>query len=126
MHTRHLTTLATTLLVFLTGCGSSAAEKTTADDAPDYEIVANAEQTITVEVDTTENLDAVFADVITDIDEEGGWFVLINCSTGATENYENRLATGRYAVGNLGAAQTGLDEGETDFEVQDNATCPSE
>lgn len=55
----------------------------------------------------------------------GGYFVSINCSTGGTATFDHRLANGKFAVGNLGAAQTGLQAGEQETTVQDGATCPA-
>jgi hypothetical protein len=59
----------------------------------------------------------------TDLDE-GGYFVLINCATGGTDTTDNRQANGKIAVGALGAAQTGLNQGGFDAELLDGATCP--
>lgn len=57
-------------------------------------------------------------------DQEDGYFVRINCSTGGTSGADNRLANAKFAVGPLGAARTGLDEGKVDFEIVDGAQCP--
>ncbi|GAA3223409.1 hypothetical protein [Actinocorallia longicatena] len=58
-------------------------------------------------------------------DRDGDWHVWINCSTGGTAAADNRLATGRYAVGQLGAANTGLKAGEAEFEPVAGAKCPN-
>ncbi|KON72564.1 hypothetical protein M768_13735 [Cellulosimicrobium cellulans F16] len=55
---------------------------------------------------------------------EGGYFVQINCSTGATVSADNRQANGKFAIGTLGAAQTGLEEGAFEATLVDGATCP--
>ena len=51
--------------------------------------------------------------------------MLINCSTGATTAADNRLANGKFALGALGAAQVGLEEGGAEFEALDDRTCPA-
>jgi hypothetical protein len=56
--------------------------------------------------------------------DDGGYFVRFNCSTGGTETADNRLANGRFAVGRLGSAQTGLHDGEHDLTLLPEATCP--
>lgn len=109
-------------LVLLAGCGGGGEEQSA--DVPPYKVVSNADATITVEVESTNGLNRVFEDAIKDIETDGGWSVLINCSTGATKGSDNRLANGRYAVGNIGAARTGLDDGETAFKVNQDRTCP--
>jgi len=38
---------------------------------------------------------------------EGGYFVQINCTTGGTAKFDNRLANGTIAIGRLGMAQVG-------------------
>lgn len=114
-----------TAVAALTACGSTE----TSADAPPYTVVDTFDggnsQDVTVEVDSAENLEAVFKDVIADLDDDGGYYVIINCSTGATASSDNRLANGRYAVGNIGSAVTGLDEGESVFEVNEGRTCPA-
>lgn len=57
-------------------------------------------------------------------DQEDGYFVRINCSTGGTSGADNRLANAKFAVGPLGAARTGLGEGQLEFKVVAGATCP--
>lgn len=111
-------------LVLLAGCGGGEQQPET--QAPPYEVVREADDQVIVEVESTEGLADVFEAVIADIDEEGGWYVTINCSTGGTDTSDNRLANGRYAVGNLGAAQTGLDDGETAFETVPDRECPAD
>lgn len=111
------------LLLALSGCATNPPGP--AASAPEYEVVSRADDQVIVEVASTDRLEAVFEDVKRSIDEDGGWFVTINCSTGATAGSDNRLANGRYAVGNIGAARTGLDEGESDFEAVSGRECPA-
>lgn len=80
---------------------------------------------ITVEVDSTEGLRQVFDDVRKTHQDDGGYFVIVNCSTGGTKGRDNRLANGRYAVGHEGEAATGLDDGKAEFEVLPDAECPA-
>jgi hypothetical protein len=113
----------------LTGCGSdNSSSPADTKPAPDYRIVkqddSGNQRTVTVEVDTTKNLKAVFDDVIPKLTDEAGYYIEINCSTGAAKAADNRLANGRKAVGSMGAATTGLDEGQTTFEKVNGATCP--
>lgn len=79
---------------------------------------------IVVEVDSDDNLDAVFDDIIDDLTDDAGYYISINCSTGGTAEVDNRLANGRYALGGIGQATTGLDHGESEFERVDGRTCP--
>ena len=74
---------------------------------------------IVVEVDTDDNLDAVFDDIIGDLTDDAGYYISINCSSS-----DNRLANGRYALGGIGQATTGLDHGESELERVESATCP--
>lgn len=124
----------------IAGAILAPAEDTNSDDGapaadpspavPDYIITGRDEQgmqtNLDVEVTTTDGLRAVFDDVIADLDQDGGYFVQINCTTGATSAADNRLANGRYAVGNEGAAATGLEDGASDFEPVEGARCPAD
>lgn len=114
--------------------GAAVEEDEPADDKPDakppaYTVVERKEaghaRQITIEVDTTKDLRAVFEDSIKDLTENAGYTVLINCSTGGTESVDNRLANGNYAIGNYGTAATGLDDGETKFELVEGRSCPA-
>ncbi|AQS70854.1 hypothetical protein [Streptomyces pactum] len=80
---------------------------------------------VVVEVDTTKDLRTVFNAVTDSLDDEAGYFVQINCSTGGTDKVDNRLANGRYAAGHMGSVVTGLDEGATDFETNEGRSCPA-
>jgi outer membrane lipoprotein SlyB len=122
-HTTTATAVSAVLLLALTACGTS---DTTTTDAPDYTVVSKKDDTVVVEVDTTKSLRAVFDDAVKNLkgEEDAGWWVVINCSTGGTKSADNRLANGKYALGRLGAAQTGLDEGATEFSVNKGRKCP--
>ena len=56
--------------------------------------------------------------------EAGGYFVQVNCATGGTGSADNRLVNAKFAVGALGAAQTGLQEGRQETAMVDGAVCP--
>ena len=57
--------------------------------------------------------------------EEGSYFLAINCESGATAAADHRLANARAAVGRRGEALTGgLDDGEQEVELVEGATCP--
>jgi hypothetical protein len=115
------------LLAALAGCGGGDSDGQPAGEAgkPSYRVVKDGNRQITVEVDSAKALRAVFDDVRKKYTEDGGYFVSINCSTGATKSADNRLANGRFAVGSLGAAQTGLKSGTAEFEVNEGRTCPA-
>ena len=97
--------------------------------APAYKVVqqdtSGNTRNVTVEVATTKNLRAVFDAVTNDLDDEAGYWVVINCSTGGTKSVDNRLANGKYAVGRMGAAATGLDDGDSEFSTNKGRSCPS-
>lgn len=118
----------TTAVLAFTGCSSDSPSSQAKPSAPPYKITAQNSRGmhtyVTVEVDSTKNLKAVFDAVRADLTDDAGYFVSINCSTGSTDTYEHRLANGKYAVGSKGAASTGLDEGGTEFETVKGATCP--
>lgn len=105
-------------------------DTTTSSDAkpPAYNVVQHDktgnQRQIVIEVDTTDSLRAVFDAVTGQLDDDAGYYVQINCSTGGTKTMDNRLANGRYAVGRLGAATTGLNEGDTEFSTNPDRTCP--
>jgi hypothetical protein len=102
-----------------------AAAKTT----PAYKVVDRKTKghtrQITIEVNSTKDLRAVFDDSLKGLDENAGYTILINCSTGGTASVDNRLANGTYAVGNYGRATTGLDDGESKFEPVEGRHCPA-
>ncbi|MET9734299.1 hypothetical protein ABZZ79_27770 [Streptomyces sp. NPDC006458] len=120
-------TLCATLLAFaaLTGCSSGSDDK---PDAPAYEITAQDDsgnsRDVEVTVDSAKDLKAVFDAVTTDLTDEAGYHVYINCSTGGTAKMDNRLANGRLARGTMGEATTGLKDGESEFEAVEGHTCP--
>lgn len=115
----------------LTACSSSDSSdsKPAAAKVPAYKIVkqdkSGNQRTVTVEVTSTTGLESVFNDVADTLTEDAGYFVEINCSTGGTAGADNRLANGKKAVGSIGAASTGLDDGKTEYEAQQGRTCPA-
>ncbi|MET9138890.1 hypothetical protein [Streptomyces parvulus] len=125
--------LAAAALLALTACSSSEtggdSKPKTEAKPPAYTVVDREEaghtRQITIEVDSTKGLRAVFDDATKDLSENAGYTVLINCSTGGTKSMDNRLANGTYAIGNYGSAATGLDDGEKQFEPVTGRTCPA-
>ena len=115
-------------LAALTACSSDSSDDKPAAKAPAYTIThqddSGNQRRVQVEVNSTDGLRAVFDDVSAKLTDDAGWFVEINCSSGGTAKADNRLANGRKAVGRIGAAATGLADGETEFQVNDGATCP--
>lgn len=84
--------------------------------------------TIIVTVDTAvtqEDAEAIIADLQRTHIVDDGYFVLINCSTGGTEGLDNRLANGKFAVGAIGAARTGLDDGSSEVTLNAGRECPA-
>ncbi|MEU3098521.1 hypothetical protein ABZ690_28145 [Streptomyces sp. NPDC006967] len=119
-------------LLALTACTTTSSGDTDSQPAatvPDYTVVqqddSGNQRSVTVEVDSTKSLRAVFDDVVKDLTDEAGYLIEINCSTGGTPSLDNRLANGNLAIGRIGAASTGLDDGETRFEPVDGQTCPA-
>lgn len=92
--------------------------------APQYRVVSDTDGKIVVEVDGANQLRAVFDDVRSGHKAEGGYFVSINCSSGATAGADNRLANGKFAVGALGSAKTGLPAGGAEFDMVPGGKCP--
>ncbi|RMB83661.1 hypothetical protein [Streptomyces shenzhenensis] len=131
MNRTTLTALAAlTLAAALTACSSSdSTSSKPAADAPPYKITrqdkSGNQRQVTVEVTSTKDLRAVFDDVTAKLTDDAGWFVEINCSTGGTAGADNRLANGKKAVGNIGAASTGLDDGKTEYEANEGRSCPA-
>ncbi|MFI5993152.1 hypothetical protein ACIBAC_15120 [Streptomyces sp. NPDC051362] len=128
--TAAITAAALALAAALTGCSSSdSSDAKPAAKAPAYTIThqdkSGNQRTVTVEVKTGKQLRAVFDAVAADLTDPAGYFVEINCATGGTAKVDNRLANGRKAVGNVGAAATGLGDGKTDYEAQQGRTCPA-
>lgn len=58
-------------------------------------------------------------------DKPDGYFVRINCTSGGTTEVDNRLANGKFAVGPIGAARTGLDQGHHEFQTLLGKKCPA-
>lgn len=108
----------------------SGGARESAPKVPSYAVVQKDtegnQRQIVVEVTSTKGLRAVFDDVIGGLNDDAGYFVHINCSTGGTAKMDNRLANGRYAVGNMGSATTGLEDGESEFEPNSGRTCPAD
>jgi type IV pilus biogenesis protein CpaD/CtpE len=119
--------LAAAALLSLTACSSSDDDDKA--EPPAYTVTrqdaSGNQRTITVQVSSTTGLRAIFDDVIDNkAGDNAGYFVEINCSTGATKGADNRLANGRYAKGNIGAATTGLADGKSEFSAVAGAQCP--
>lgn len=123
--------IATMVAMTVTGCGEaskSANNEAPTARAPVFEVTQDEDrglQTyVTVEVSSSQNLRAVFDAVRADRQDEGGYFVFIDCATGGTSGAANRLATGTYAVGSKGEAVTDLDDGDASFKQNEGRTCP--
>lgn len=105
----------------LAACGGSDVPEYTVEQDPNKGAGAAAFD-VFVAFDDPADLEAVFNDVIDDQagkHGEGVYWVDIHCDGDPNAN----LATGKYAEGSRGAIQTGLDEGEREFNLVDGATC---
>jgi len=118
------------LCITLTACDIGIGKSDAGDEPvgpPVYTVVekeeSGDERDIVVEVDSTDNLRGVFDDVVNGLVDEAGYVIRVNCSS---STWENRLATGRYAAGEIGVAITGLDKGQREFKPVDGAKCPDE
>ncbi|PJE99675.1 hypothetical protein CUT44_04040 [Streptomyces carminius] len=127
---RALAALVCLFLLPATACqqsNGSAASEPSPTEMPLYSVIEEEEsgpsRSIVVEVSTTEGLRLVFDDVATRLTDEAGYVVRINC---AGSYPENRLATGRYAVGDTGATVTGLKRNQKEFKPVPGAECPRE
>ena len=63
-------------------------------------------------------------DTIDESEKDGAWFIYVVCDEGVTGFVENAVGLVRFAKGEVGATETGLDEGEFDFRLYGGATCP--
>lgn len=93
-----------------------------------YNVVKQEKGTITVVVDylpTKDQMTAIVTDLQAKQSKDDGYFVLINCSTGGTKSSDNRLGNGKFAIGNIGEARTGLKEGVIEVQVNEGRTCPA-
>jgi len=119
--------LAFLILIVIIAAAVDGSDKPDAKE-PAYKVVQQDDsgntRSVTVEVDSTKSLRSVFNAVTKDLDDEAGYWVQINCSTGGTKDVDNRLANGKYAVGRTGAATTGLKDGGTEFSTNAGRTCP--
>ncbi|WP_329213300.1 hypothetical protein OG257_32775 [Streptomyces sp. NBC_00683] len=84
---------------------------------------AGAVRNVLVQVDSDDQLRAVFDAVKAELTEEAVYVVGIECTTGGDE-YDRRLANGRYVVGAVGAAEAGLPAGTTEYQAA-GGTCPA-
>lgn len=116
----------------IAGCGTSAGPAPVAGPSssyvaplptPPYQLREDRDGWATVYVVdqlSDDELSRVFRDArlrIIDGDAEGGWFVSVNCGS-----YDGpRLGNGKFAIDDLGAAQTGLAApGRVEFEALPN------
>lgn len=96
---------------------------------PQHWIASEENRTIDVRVEAMppgDGLRLIFDHVRTTGDRpDGGYFVLINCATGGSTGADNRLANGKFAIGELGTAQTGLPAGGHEFSIVEGRACPA-
>ncbi|MCI3240277.1 hypothetical protein [Streptomyces spinosisporus] len=123
-----LSSLAFLILIVIVAALADGSNDKPETKAPPYKVVEQDDtghkRNVVVEVETTKNLRAVFDAVANDLTDEAGYSIIINCSTGGTKDLDNRLANGQKAVGNMGAATTGLKAGGTEFSTNAGQKCP--
>jgi hypothetical protein len=96
---------------------------------PSYRLeVGEKPSTLDVFVDKTPT-SAEAAQIVGDLQgkyagKDDAYFVTINCSKGGTRDVDNRLANGKFAVGSIGAARTGLDDGAREVSLVEGNKCP--
>lgn len=101
----------------------------TAASVPVYRLeIGEKPSTLQVYVDNTPTLSEAHQ-IVADLQSQytgdaDGYFVTISCSEGGTRDVDNRLAKGKFAVGNIGAARTGLDEGGREVSLVEGSKCP--
>ncbi|MEV7871402.1 hypothetical protein AB0P17_36090 [Streptomyces sp. NPDC088124] len=106
MHTRTamVAVVGAVLLAGIVGCTPEGAETVSkpAIDTPAYKIDrrdgSGSGRTIEIEVDSTEELRAVFH-ALSKVIGDAAYFVTINRSSGGTPTMDNHVADGRYARG---------------------------
>ncbi|ADT97878.1 hypothetical protein Mspyr1_11960 [Mycolicibacterium gilvum Spyr1] len=115
----------------LSGCGAPQDDDlaSPADNAPPYRLeIGEKDSTLRVFVDqlySPPELESIVVELQKQYrDQPDGYFVQINCAEGGSERADNRLANARFAVGAIGAARTGLDDGERKFEPRTGVKCP--
>ena len=126
-----LPALALVVLLIIIGSTLDKGDETSTEakaGTPRYEVVEQDDtgnkRNVVVEVDSTKDLRAVFNAVTKSLSDEAGYYIMINCSTGGTSGADNRLANGQYAIGSMGQATTGLEDGGTEFSTNKGRTCP--
>ncbi|MFJ8923878.1 hypothetical protein ACIREK_30925 [Streptomyces sp. NPDC102415] len=124
--------LTLTAALALSGCTDDDDGKTSSAGSkqvtrPTYKITeretVGAVRNVLVQVDTDQRLEAVYAAVKTELTDEAVYIVGIECSTGGDE-YDRRLANGRYIVGAAGAAEAGLPAGTSEYQDA-GGKCPA-
>ena len=100
--------------VLTAGCSGSSGDS--GAETPPFSVVSS---------DDSGNSRDVIVEVESTQDDEAGYHVLINCSSGGTAATDNRLANWRHAIGTMGAATTGLMDGDSDFSVNEGRSCPA-
>lgn len=100
----------------------------TAPKTPPYDLSENGRQlTALVRTDDTELLRLVYREIsgrVIGTHQPGGYFLNIDCAIGNEPGKAaNRLAVAKMAVGQLGAAQTGLEAGKSTIDFNTGRTC---
>lgn len=114
-------------IIGLSGCGSTSDVPVYTSEYTAIGDVGGGQFDAFVDFDDPDKLEAVFTDILDKDDRadgDGGYWVLIRCE-GVSKDGPS-LAIGKWAVGGLGVAQTGLEEGAHEFEVNEGAQCGPE
>ena len=118
----------------VTGCGSDRSETPTnspsAGPVPDYRLqVGEKPSTLNVYVTALPTEDQA-SQIVGDLQNkyaghDDGYFVSIYCEESGQFESGNRLVNAKFAIGNIGAARTGLNDGESEIRPVANAQCPA-
>lgn len=122
--------------VLLAGCGTDQSATLAGTSAggskvpvPAYQLeIGQKPGSLRVSVDRLYTLPEM-TEIVADLqrrysDRPDGYFVQINCSLGGTPTVDNRLANAKFAVGRIGAARTGLDDGAREVTMVEDRKCP--
>lgn len=94
---------------------------------PDYSVTEQSEQSLDVWIDesiTQRQAEWIVWELAQEDRPDGAYFVQINCNAGNNDVADNRQANGKFAIGQRGAALSGLNAGAQEVELRADATCP--
>lgn len=79
---------------------------------------------IVAKLPTQRELENILAEIRSDyLGKDGGYHVAFNCSSEMEPTAASRIANGKFAIGRIGAARTGLSAGGSEVEMLTNPKC---